>query len=139
MQGCATVTVKSIPFEKVVKVENSNKDQLYVRANNWLVDTFKDRKSVVQFTDKESGTISGRYLLADIPDERGSRLENDIYATIKIRVKDGAARIIVTPDSFTYVKGAYNPHYTKEYENADVNNLFVTFDKAMKKPDDLNF
>lgn len=54
-------------FEKSHVVEiNAEQNTLYVRANNWMVDQFQNADSVVQFADKESGTVSGRYMLGVI-------------------------------------------------------------------------
>lgn len=136
LQGCAQITVESIPVEKVVKIENVKKNELYVRANNWMVSVFNNAKSVVQFSDKESGVIMGRYQLGMISqgDEYGSA--RYAYATIKIKVKDSASKIIITPESFWFMEG--NPYtlYTDKDTKKDIDNLITSFEEAMVVPDD---
>jgi hypothetical protein len=131
VQGCAIITTKSIPVEKVVKIENTKKNTLYVRANNWMVESFNNAKSVVQFTDKESGTISGRYLLGTVANEYGPA--RYAYASIKIQVKDNASKITIKPESFTYAKGNMYTLYTEEEAQRDINSLLVSFEDSMQK------
>ena len=108
IQSCAIVTYEGTPEVKVVQVEKENQNQLFVKANNWMVERFNNAESVIQFSDKESGTISGKYLLGTVtnPNEYGPG--SKAWAMIKVQVKDNAARITITPDSFKYAKG--NPY-----------------------------
>ncbi|WP_236984860.1 DUF4468 domain-containing protein [Marinagarivorans cellulosilyticus] len=130
------VTTESVPSERVVEVDGAEKDTLYVRANNWMVDAFNNADSVVQFTDKESGTISGRYLLGTVSNASEYGPARRAYATIKVRVKDGASKITVTPESFTYAKGNIYTLYTEEDAKRDVDALLFSFETAMKKSED---
>ena len=59
LTGCGTLTMPTTPIVKVVPVEKEKQNSLYVKASNWMVETFNNSKSVIQFRDKESGTISG--------------------------------------------------------------------------------
>ncbi len=137
--GCATVTTKSIPVEKKLNIPNTKMNDLYVRANNWMVDTFRNAKSVVQFSDKEAGVISGRYLLGTVvaPSEYGPG--SSAYAQIKILVKDNAAKIIVTPEPFSYMKGNMYTLYTEEDAKKDIENLIISLDSSMLKSDNTNW
>ena len=139
LQSCATVTTKSIPIEKVVQIEKASKNKLYVRANQWMVDQFNNAKSVIQFSDKESGSISGRYLLGKVSAGSQYGPPRYVYASIKIRVKNGASKITIKPESFRYAEG--NPYtlYTKEDVKKDVDGLIASFEKFMKISDDTNW
>ncbi|WP_026449922.1 DUF4468 domain-containing protein [Aequorivita capsosiphonis] len=79
-----------------------NKDDLYIKSNNWMVETFVSAKSVVQFSDKETGIVTGRYLLKEtFKEQNGIKVPiNSIYAIIKIQVKDNACKISITPEEF---------------------------------------
>jgi len=136
MQGCTAITTKGDPIERVVKIEKMEKHTLYVKANNWMVDTFNDAKSVVQFTDKESGTISGRYLLGTISAASQYGPARYAYASIKIKVKDNASKIVVTPESFTYMKGNMYSLYSEQEVKRDVDALLASFESSMKEKDD---
>ncbi len=136
IQGCATITTESVPAERVVNIPDAEKSALYVRANNWMVDTFNNAESVVQFSDKESGTISGRYLLGTIVNANEYGPARRAYATIKLRVKDGASKITVTPESFSYAQGNIYTLYTQEDAKRDINQLLSSFETAMKRKED---
>jgi len=135
-QSCAVITTESKPVTKVVNVEDATKTELYVRANNWMVSAFNNAESVIQFTDKETGTITGKYLLGTITQANQYGPANRAFAIIQIQVKDGASKITITPDSFKYAKG--NPYtlYTGEKAEEDINALMVSFEKAIKQKED---
>ena len=71
----------------------------YVRANEWMVETFNNAESVIQFTDKEEGIVKGKYYITSIvPVASGyyvAGATSKINAIITIRVKDNAAKITV--------------------------------------------
>lgn len=76
------------------------KDELYIRANQWMVRHFKSAKSVIQFQDKEAGKIMGKYLMNTIDLEKAMNnlpITNDVYTLITISVKDNATRIDIEP------------------------------------------
>ena len=138
VQSCTTITVtttKSVPIERVVKVKGAEKHALYVKANNWMVDVFKNAKSVVQFADKESGTISGKYLLGTVFTANQYGPAVHAYASIRIQVKDGAARLVVTPEPFSYIEGNMYSLYSEQDANRDADALLVSFESAMKMED----
>ncbi len=60
-------------------------DDLYVRANNWFVESFTDAESVIQFSDKESGSVSGKYV--DVTQYYNFR------SVIMVDIKDDKVRI----------------------------------------------
>ena len=142
MQGCSSfevVTTKSIPVEKIIYIKGEAQNSLFVKANNWMVNNFKNAKSVVQFTDKESGNVSGRYLLSMVMPASDYAPASYAYATINIKVKDGAAKIIITPESFVYVKNNMFTYYTEEQSQKDVNSLIDSFSTSIKIAEDNNW
>jgi hypothetical protein len=49
-----------IKFEKIVYLDSIYlKDDLYVKARQWISDNFTDANSVITISDKESGELSG--------------------------------------------------------------------------------
>lgn len=61
--GITNSTPVSIsPISSKINV-SGEQNELYVRANNWMVGNFTDAKSVIQFSDKEEGIVTGKYLL----------------------------------------------------------------------------
>ena len=137
--SCKVLLSSNEPVSKVVKVTGINQNELYVRSNNWMVNIFKNAKSVIQFTDKESGVITGKYLLAQVSQSSQYAAAQYVYAVINIQVKDGAAKITVTPGAFNYIKG--NPYsiYSPEQAKIDVDKLITEFEIYIVKKVDKNW
>lgn len=140
MQSCGSLATSNItPVTKVVPVEDVSKNELYVRANNWMVSAFKDAESVIQFTDKESGQITGKYYLSPVsaPSQYGQG--QDAYAIINIQVKDGASKITVTPEEFQYMKGNMYTLYNEENAKARIESLLASFESDIVKADNTDW
>lgn len=135
LASCSTIVTESIPVSKVVKIPDTGKDELYIRANNWMVQTFNNAESVIQFSDKEAGTLSGRYLLGRVM-HQDVRPNDFAFAVIKIDTKEEAARITITPESFSYIQGNAYTLYTQEDMQRDVADLITRFETAMLKAED---
>ena len=132
--SCGT-TATLIPTvqSKIVDIENTSKLDLFVRANNWMVHTFNDAESVVQFSDKESGVITGKYLMQSII--RGTAVQNEnVFAIIKIQVKDNAAKITITPETYqnNWNGLAGGVSYPLEKATSDINILIDSFENTIK-------
>ena len=137
--------VKIDPISKSFQVDKE-KDELYVSANNWMAENFVSSKSVIQFTDKPSGVVTGRYLLkqgytyqnyAYLESEGGS-----VYAIIKIQVKDGAAKITLDPEEFRELDGAYINEkfkFTRETATNQINDLTISFEEYLKTDNSNNW
>ena len=132
-----TELVEIQPMEKVIEVDGAKND-LYVKANNWMVEQFVNAKSVVQFTDKESGTVTGKYNYKSIYATNGYGQQvssNDLFAILKIQVKDNTAKITIMPESFNTVSGDWVPksaRYTREEAVQDLTSTLNSFESYMK-------
>ena len=76
----------------------SKKNSNYIKANEWMVETFGNAESVIQFADKEGGIIKGKYMMYQ--GTTGSQYKpstQSYFAMITLRVKDQAAKIEVKP------------------------------------------
>jgi uncharacterized protein YceK len=140
MQGCGSMvgtkaSADGTPVVKVIPVENVSQNKLYVRANNWMVGAFTDAKSVVQFSDKESGTITGKYYLSPITASTQYGAGTDAYALINIQVKDGASKITITPDAFDYMKGNMYTLYSEDRAKGKMTAIVASFEEAIQKKD----
>jgi hypothetical protein len=128
------------PIIKMYDVEGTQ-DDLYVKANRWMITSFKDARSIIQFSDKEQGILIGRYLLRISPYDPYVS-EEPIYAIIEITVKDEKARISIKPDNYSYLKAnagtAYwnKTHdsilYSKEMAIAEIEALCEDFNRSLK-------
>jgi len=102
LTSCA-VTTQIIPktaltTSAIVKNSNTTKNQLYITANDWMIDQFVNADSVLQFSDKEAGKLIGKYFLyGNTYTIYGQTADNRIFAKINITVKDNAAKIEISP------------------------------------------
>ena len=132
-QSCGSVkAVESKPTEKVIKLDGKTQEDLYIRANTWMVEKFNNAESVIEFSDKPNGIVIGKYLLS-VKGVVGSGLKaswKNVYAIIKIQVKDDAAKITITPDSF----GEFaldSRAYSGQQAQADINQLVESFSDSI--------
>jgi len=130
-----TVTLDS-PDVKVKNITNTtDKNGNYIKANEWMVQTFQNAKSVIQFSDKEEGIVKGKYVMkVGTPGSTYVASTPDFYAIITLRVKDNASRIEITPPTGMYSKTAFDIEYgfTPEMFNVSADALTSDFEKNMK-------
>ena len=99
--SCATLQVTTATKAGDIIEAKGTKDELYIKANQWMVKSFNNAKIVIQFQDKESGKIMGKYLLHGefgMNSQFGYIQQSpDVFALITIMVKDNAAKIDIEP------------------------------------------
>ena len=109
--GCGTTKMIQIDEPPVVKTYTDltdNQDNLFIKANDWMISMFKDASSVIQFNDKQEGVLIGKYLMGGETRTSSSfygstSVDSRVYAKSDIRVKDNRARISIEPmDSWKY-------------------------------------
>lgn len=99
--GCAAYQKISYsePFSKVYEDLPGDRNQLFVKANEWMIKTFTSAESVVEFSDKEEGVLMGKYLM--FGETRtgmyGVSSDTRVYAKIDIRIKDQRAMLTIEP------------------------------------------
>lgn len=49
-------------YEKVIDLPEKSKEDIFVLSNKWMVETFNSAQSVIEYSDKEAGTIMGKYV-----------------------------------------------------------------------------
>ena len=123
------------PISQSFEVEGTRND-LFVKANNWMVETFNNAESVIQFSDKESGSVTGKYLLKKSVVYDGYKADDaSIFAIIKLQTKDGAARITIDPDDFNEVNSTLVKKelwYTEETTRQQVADLISSYENYLK-------
>jgi len=111
--ACATSGTKvtePVTYAEVVEVEDASQDALYTKANMWFVDAFRNADSVIQFSDKDSGVIKGKYV--------GDTVVTGIYicklsSTITVEVREGRYRISFDNPMYQYIGDALNGIYPR--------------------------
>lgn len=91
--GCATMSDSAGPvpdqYQKIIPVQKQ-KDALFNASMLWIAESFRSAKAVVQYSDKESGVISG---LATATDNFGGIGSTTVEFKFLIEVKNNKARL----------------------------------------------
>lgn len=127
----------SPPSKTKLIANKGTKNSNFIKANEWMVETFNDAESVIQFTDKEAGIVKGKYVMRKGSVSAGlygtTTTVEPFYAIITIRVKDKASKIEIDPPSGMYTQKAMDVEYgfTPEQFNLETDVLLASFEKAM--------
>jgi hypothetical protein len=114
-------------YENIIEIPNTSQDNLYIKANEWFVETFRNAESVIQFQDKEAGIIKGKYYYL-IPksyhDIFGNYGEVGVvtYSIITVEVKENKAKIRID-------KMLNNQFIEMNYDEEVMNNALIIWDK----------
>jgi hypothetical protein len=100
LSGCATTaTIQTSPLTQVVEaidIENTSKDVIFERSKIWMAKSFKSANNVIQYANKETGSIIGKgniaYPCSGFMDCEAFRTSN-VNFTIKIDTKENKARV----------------------------------------------
>jgi len=111
--SCATTGTKvtePVTYSETIEITGVSQDDLYIRANMWFVDAFNNADSVIQFSDKESGVIKGKYI--------GGSVMVGIYiykisTTVTVEVKDGRYRITFDNPQYQYIGDLLSGNYIR--------------------------
>ena len=91
--SCATTSNVDIEdYVKIIEVKDASADDLFVKANTWMVDVFNNSESVIEYSDKQAGVIKGKFDTQVGDYWSGMRR---VSAVITIETKDEKARISV--------------------------------------------
>lgn len=134
--GCVSIISTFTADDQVSKTldVNGTKNQLYTRANEWMIAAFNSAESVIEYSDKEDGVIIGKYQLREVP--FGGKVAR-LYATITIRVKDYKARIEVQPyGTWGYYKNSNFMPYTKEIAIQEIQHMVDNFELFIRSGTD---
>lgn len=115
--SCATAKMgkdallEDLSFEKIIEAPGTKAD-LYIKANEWFVNTFNSAESVIQFHDKEAGKIMGKYV---------APFNISIYnyysqSTITVEVKDNKAKISFSDPLWKTVSDSFGNSYNEQYK-----------------------
>jgi len=86
-------TTGKIHYKEVVEVKGMKND-LYIRAQKWLHEFFRNASSVIRKLDQEKGIIEGRRVLKTVVKDKKGREKpsGSIKYTFRIELKDGKYR-----------------------------------------------
>ncbi|NLC92618.1 MAG: DUF4468 domain-containing protein [Treponema sp.] len=113
----SNVAANPISIQKIIDVPGENKSTLFVKANSAAVDMFRNASSVIEFSDKESGIIKGKFI---IPNVSSGIYYHRINVIITVEVKDGKMRLSLSDVTATYTGDALNGNYAKDGQTFEV-------------------
>ncbi len=113
LTGCLTLKpIVQNTYEKVIDAEGNTQDELYIKAHEWFVKQFTSAKSVIQFQDKESGKIMGKYV-AELTRAESASYYFESTQIISLDVRDGKVRLIISdPCVAVGTKNAYGQRFS---------------------------
>lgn len=124
VSGCMTMPTptdkKMDDLIEIIDVPNKTKVQIFEDSRIWIAQSFKSANNVIQYADKDTGSIVGKGNIAYPCDgfvDCGAFGKDKINFTIKIDSKDNKARVTIsdiTRTNLTYVQGGYNANIGKE-------------------------
>ena len=110
------------PFKiEVIDSLPGSKNELFVKANEWVAKTFVDAKEVIQMSDKDAGRIIAKGVMETYTKVGATKGKYYTKYTMEIDVKDSKARIIFS-DFITYeciVNNGHNPSINYSLDNID--------------------
>lgn len=124
-------------LSKVFEDTPGTKDELYLKANRWMVSAFNNAESVIQHNDKQEGAIIGKYLMSGTVSSgyMGVVTDTRVYAIVEIRLKDNKAKIDIKPQGSWRYGEMTVYDYSKEQAIRDMNQLANSFHDALLKPE----
>ncbi|PSW82252.1 DUF4468 domain-containing protein [Photobacterium angustum] len=110
LSGCQTVSVyEPVEVTKIVNIPNHTQSNIYNKTRQWFSQYFVSGKSVVDYEDKETGTIIGNAIASNGTDPSGL-IKYDFEYNIRIDTKDNKFRAMTTIVKHT------NTDYTRTYD-----------------------
>lgn len=104
LAGCAgfhAMTPEEMQIQKVVEVPNTPKSILFDKSRMWYATAFRSANSVIQYENKENGTIMGNGNVSDSV----MMVLYTLRFSVATEVKDNKARITATGQSLYTTKG----------------------------------
>ena len=125
-----------INYYEVVKVDSTNKNQLYINAKKWIANSYKSAKNVIQLDDKESGEIilKGN---SDVSYDNalGMTIIVNVNHVFKISVRDNKYKYEFTDFSIDRTEALYDDFLKNnqpQFHKRAVRKFREAFDKQIK-------
>lgn len=111
--SCASTqaSTEDYHYESIVDFPGMTAQEIYDNANLWAVQTFKKADSVIEYSNADTGTISGKFSW-ETNGFYGVYTVNSARAIFSIQIKDEKARLMFD-FSEIYVKQGYNGFWRK--------------------------
>jgi len=149
---------EGIAFEKVIQAEGMNKDELFIKLNEWFASNYKSANDVLQMVDKDAGVIVGKGSMNYFHKKKSSYNGNLNY-TIKTYVKDNRYKVLlsdfnhsglsfdlglITSEEIYTNKGIYKKYHNQAWSDIKLKikqysyDIFNSFENKTKKDNDMD-
>lgn len=131
LSGCATnqnlpkETVNTV--QKTVEMPGMSKPEICKKSRDWVANTFRDSKAVIEVYDLEEGTIIGKGAADIIVMSGFVPVDFSVRFTMRIDCRDGRYRFTAT-----------NPSYTASQRTIEVAANYLVAPEYLKFIDRLN-
>lgn len=94
-----------LDFTAVVEMPGINKVELYSRAKQWIVNTFKSANAVIQMDDKAEGVLIGKGRIKELKNPNASfiTLAYNFVFTVKVYLKEGKYKYSFKDITYEYI------------------------------------
>jgi len=110
--GFQPITDADRTFERVVEVPGCSKEQIFNGTKIWIAETFKSAKAVLEYEDKDTGTIIGNgiipYPCSGL--EYIAKADWKVPFTMRVDIKDRKFRL-----TFSNIRLSWPPSYNRTY------------------------
>ena len=105
-------TDEDLTLEEIIEIPGESQSELYIKCNEWFVNSFGSAEDVIQFQDKEAGKIMGKFT---------SQVRLSVYnylcrTTISIDVKDEKVRVIFSDPMQKLITDNFGNRYNHGYQ-----------------------
>jgi hypothetical protein len=119
--GCASmqqISETERTFERVVEVPGMPQEQIYEGIKIWIANNFKSSKAVIEYDNKESGTVIGNGIIKYPCKGIECVAKNDwtVPFTMRADTKDGKFRLTFTNLKLSWPPSASGGHFTSGHE-----------------------
>ncbi len=136
LAACAMQPIEKKEITRVIEVPNQTQSELFSKSRQWFSETFVSGESVVDYEDKEVGTIIGNGRSSIGRDSMGL-IEFRIQYKLRVDTKDGKVRVAAdiekhtnTDSTSTYQVNHTNPRRVAMTE-AHINALLVSLEQYL--------
>jgi hypothetical protein len=123
MAACKTTGTPQVDYSKIVDAPGVSQDDLFVKVNLWAVGYFNKADSVIEYSDKGAGIISGKYIGHTHLIMGGLSGRQYVRSIFTISVKDDKVKLDLKPTELITYNGNgqyFDYYYTIYVKEADI-------------------
>jgi len=129
--ACVTTGVPQIDYSKIIDVPKMSKDDLFVKTNLWAVGYFNKADSVIEYSDKGAGIISGKFIGETHFIMGGLSGSQAVKSIFTISVKDEKVKLDLKPAEFITYNG-YGQRVASSYASVKEEDIIAEYNATLE-------